>query len=380
MAICANSGQTADARVLTGAEQTGLYLSRLTGRTLAVAANPTSTVGGTHLVDFLLSRNIAVKAVFAPEHGFRGEADAGEHVADGLDAKTGLPVISLYGSHQKPTADDLRGIDLVLFDIQDVGVRFYTYISTLHLIMEACAENGVPLLVLDRPNPNGFYLDGPVLDPGYRSFVGMHPVPVVHGMTIGEYAQMVNGEGWLAGGARCRLEVVPCRNYTHRTHYRPPVKPSPNLPTYRSILLYPTLCFFEGTAASVARGTDFPFEAVGHPDYRPGGFTFTPRSMDGAKHPPFQDQPCRGRDFRGIPVGQLESRPGIDPGIIIDVWRACGGKSDFFNPFFTQLAGGPRLREQIEQGMTADAIRETWRPGLEQFRQIRQKYLLYPDF
>ena len=366
-------------QVMVGADQTPDYLPLLTGKRVAVVANQTSVIGDIHLVDSLLRLNIDIRRVFGPEHGFRGKADAGEHLANNIDAATGLPVVSLYGKHRKPTAADMDSLDLVVFDIQDVGVRFYTYISTLHYVMEACAENNVPLLVLDRPNPNGFYVDGPVLDTARaRSFVGMHPVPLVHGMTIGEYAMMLNGEHWLKNGEMCQLMVVKCRNYNHHTHYQLPIKPSPNLPTYRSVLLYPSLGLFEGTFMSVARGTDFPFEAIGHPDYNVAPFRFTPHSVEGAKYPPFKDVQCRGYDLRLVSTDSLEASVRINLKWLIDSYEYFLSKPDFFNSFLDKLAG-PELRKQIEKGMTEAEIRQSWQDGLRDFQQIRKKYLLYEE-
>lgn len=366
-------------QVMVGADQTAQYVPLLTGKRVAVVANQTSVIGDIHLVDSLLRLGIDIRRVFGPEHGFRGKADAGEHLADNIDAATGLPVVSLYGKHRKPTATDMDSLDIVIFDIQDVGVRFYTYISTLHYVMEACAENNVPLLVLDRPNPNGFYVDGPVLDTArVRSFVGMHPVPLVHGMTIGEYAMMLNGEHWLKNGEVCQLMVVPCKNYTHRTHYQLPIKPSPNLPTYRSVLLYPSLGLFEGTFMSVARGTDFPFEAIGHPDYNVAPFRFTPHSVEGAKYPPFKDVQCRGYDLRQISIESLEADARINLKWLIDSYNYFLSKPDFFQSFVDKLAG-PELRKQIEKGMTEAEIRQSWQDGLRDFQQIRKKYLLYEE-
>ncbi|MBF98097.1 MAG: hypothetical protein CMI36_03825, partial [Owenweeksia sp.] len=273
--------------LLTGAERAGAYLPLVYTKKVAVVANQTSVVKDQHLVDYLLKSKVNVVRVLAPEHGFRGTASAGEHVADGKDTRTGLPIVSLYGSHKKPTAADLQGIDVVIFDLQDVGARFYTYISTMTYVMEACAENGVEMIILDRPNPHGYYVDGPVLQEGYESFVGMHHVPVIHGMTMGEYARMVNGEGWLKGGVKCRLEVVSCQNYDHLTEYILPVKPSPNLPNQAAVALYPSLCFFEGTNVSVGRGTDTPFQVIGAPYFREGTTTFIPRGNDGAKNPKY---------------------------------------------------------------------------------------------
>ncbi len=370
----------AHSQVIVGTQQTADYLLFITGKRIAVVANQTSVIDTTHLVDSLLRLGIDIRRVFGPEHGFRGQADAGEHLSNNTDVRTGLPVVSLYGKHRKPTVADMDSLDLVVFDIQDVGVRFYTYISTLHYVMEACAENNVPLLVLDRPNPNGFYVDGPVLDTArVRSFVGMHPVPLVHGMTVGEYAMMINGEHWLKNGEVCQLMVVPCRNYTHCTHYQLPIKPSPNLPTYRSVLLYPSLGLFEGTFMSVARGTDFPFEAIGHPDYNVAPFRFTPRSVEGAKYPPFKDVQCRGYDLRQISTDSLEADARINLKWLIDSYEYFLSKSDFFNSFLDKLAG-PELRKQIEKGMTEADIRQSWQEGLRDFQQIRKKYLLYEDF
>ena len=367
-------------QVIVGAQQTTDYLPIITSKRIAIVANQTSVINNTHLVDSLLQLGIDIRRVFGPEHGFRGQADAGEHLDNNTDPKTGLPVISLYGKHRKPTAADMDSLEMVVFDIQDVGVRFYTYISTLHYVMEACAENNVPLLVLDRPNPNGFYIDGPVLDTATtRSFVGMHPVPLVHGMTIGEYAMMINGEHWLTGGEICQLMVVPCRNYTHRTHYQLPIKPSPNLPTYRSVLLYPSLGLFEGTFMSVARGTDFPFEAIGHPDYNVAPFRFTPHSVEGAKYPPFKDVLCRGYDLRTISTDSLESAARINLKWLIDSHEYFLSKPDFFQSFINKLAGS-ELRNQIEKGMTEDEIRLSWQEGLQNFQTIRKKYLLYEDY
>ena len=369
----------AHSQVTVGAQQTADYLPIITGKRIAVVANQTSVIDSTHLVDSLLRLGIDIRRVFGPEHGFRGQADAGEHLADNTDPQTGLQVVSLYGKHRKPTTADMDSLDIVIFDIQDVGVRFYTYISTLHYVMEACAENDVQLLVLDRPNPNGFYVDGPVLDTAVtRSFVGMHPVPLVHGMTVGEYAMMINGEHWLAGGEICRLMVVPCKGYTHSTHYQPPVRPSPNLPTYRSVLLYPSLGLFEGTFMSVARGTDFPFEAIGHPDYLAAPFRFTPHSVSGAKYPPFKDVPCRGYDLRTISTDSLEADTRINLKWLIDSYNYFISKPDFFNSFLSRLAG-PELRKQIEQGLTEDEIRQSWQEGLATFKMVRAKYLLYEE-
>jgi uncharacterized protein YbbC (DUF1343 family) len=334
-------------------------------------------IGQTHLVDKLLSIGINIKAIFAPEHGFRNLADAGENIESGKDQHTGIPLVSIYGSHLKPTAEDLKGIDVVIFDIQDVGARFYTYISTLHYIMESCAENHVKCIVLDRPNPNGFYFDGNIPDTAYRSFVGMDPVPVVHGMTVGEYAKMVNGEGWLKHGLKCDLIVIKCKNYTHKTLYELPVKPSPNLPNQNSVYLYPSLCFFEGTAISLGRGTSYPFQVFGSPALPDRGFSFVPQSVPGAKNPPLLGVKCFGTDLRDAIKKKLVPRSEVILDWVIEAYADFPQKDKFFTPYFDVLAGGTGLREQIQKGMTAEQIRTSWKEGLETFAKIREKYLLY---
>jgi uncharacterized protein YbbC (DUF1343 family) len=356
-----------------GAERLDQYLPGLRGKRVALVVNHTATVGRTHLVDTLLASGIEVKKILVPEHGFRGEADAGEHVGNATDKKTGLPLISLYGSNKKPTAAQLADVDVVLFDIQDVGVRFYTYISTMHYVMEACAEHGKKLLVLDRPNPNGHYFDGPVLKPAFRSFVGMHPIPVVHGLTVGELARMINGEGWLPGGAKCDLEVVKAANYTHRTKYVVPVRPSPNLPNEVSIRLYPSICFFENTPVSVGRGTPYPFQVIGGTNPKFGSFTFTPVSTPGAKNPPLQGQPCYGLDLRNDTLNHFTLR------YVLDFYRKADNPEKFFTSFFDKLAGTDVLRKQITAGLDEAAIRQSWRPELETYRATRKKYLLYAE-
>ncbi|MFH0760416.1 MAG: DUF1343 domain-containing protein [Bacteroidota bacterium] len=365
--------------ITCGADRTGEYLDLLKTARVGVVANPSSRCGDLHLVDFLLRSGIKVSRVFAPEHGFRGEAEAGEVIRDGKDTKTGLPVVSLYGNHKKPTPEDLAGLDWMVFDIQDVGVRFYTYISTLHYVMEACAENSVPLLVLDRPNPNGFYVDGPVLDTVFRSFVGMHPVPVVHGMTIGEYARMINGEGWLKSGIACRLIVIPCMGYDHQTEYVLPVKPSPNLPNQVSVYLYPGLCFFEGTIVSIGRGTEFPFQVYGHPDMK-SNFSFIPASIPGVvQRPPYEGEKCFGTDLRLTGIQEIAFRHGIVLDWLLGAYDELGRKDSFFTSYFNTLAGTDKLRQQISCGIPPVEIRRSWKKGLERFKKIRIKYLLYPD-
>lgn len=360
-----------------GAYRIDLYRGMIENKAVAIVANQTSMVGKTHLVDSLLSTGIRIKVIFAPEHGFRDLADAGETIQSGKDIRTGVPVISLYGNHLKPTPEDLRGIDVVLFDIQDVGTRFYTYISTLHYLLEACAENNIQCIVLDRPNPNGFYFDGNILDTAYRSFVGMDPVPIAHGMTVGEYAQMANGEGWLKGGIKCNLKVIKCENYTHKTLYQIPVKPSPNLPNQTSVYLYPSICFFEGTNISVGRGTAFPFQVYGSPDLPDRGFSFTPQSVPGAKNPPFLGKKCFGTDLRDAIKNKLVPEPAINLEWIIAAYNDYPHKERFFTPYFDVLAGGPVLREQIQKGMTPKQIHETWNEGLAEFGEKRANYLLY---
>jgi uncharacterized protein YbbC (DUF1343 family) len=375
--IVSQSCSGTDKIPVPGANQIDQYRSLLDGKSVAVLANQTSMIGSTHLVDTLISLGVNIKVIFAPEHGFRNLADAGELISDGKDPETGIPLISLYGSHLKPTTQDLAGIDVVIFDIQDVGTRFYTYISTLHYLLEACAENNVKCLVLDRPNPNGFYFDGNILDTAYRSFVGMDQVPVVHGMTVGEYAGMLNGEGMLNGGLKCELTVIRCRDYAHSTYYELPVKPSPNLPNQNSVYLYPSICFFEGTALSLGRGTSFPFQVFGGPLMPDRGFNFTPQSVPGAKNPPLLGVKCFGTDLRDATEKKLVPKPEINLDWIINAYNDFPDKDKFFIPYFDVLAGGPILREQIQKGMTSGEIKETWKDGLERFGKIREKYLLY---
>jgi len=370
-----------DADITMGAARTDLYLEALKSASqVGVVANHTTIVGEQHLVDQLLEMGVKVTKVFAPEHGFRGKADAGEKVESGKDAKTGLPIISLYGSHKKPTADDLEGLNVVIFDIQDVGARFYTYISTMTYVMEACAEHGVSVIVFDRPNPNGFYVDGPVLQEGFESFVGMLPIPVVHGMTIGELAKMINGEGWLEGDVQCDLTVIPCEGYKHNDIYTLPIKPSPNLPTMNSILLYPSLCFFEGTDFSVGRGTDTPFEVFGHPNLSVGSFMFVPKPNQGAKHPKHEGVPCLGWDLSEIGGKRIQQKQSLILDWVLDAYENFPQKDKFFleNGFFDKLAGTDQLRKQILSGMTEEQIRASWEPELSDFKKKREAYLLYP--
>lgn len=366
--------------IVVGAARTDAYLASLEEKRVAVITNQTGLIGATHLVDSLLALKVKVKKVFAPEHGFRGDADAGEHVKDGTDARTGLPLISLHGDNKKPKPEHLQDVDILVFDIQDVGVRFYTYISTLHYVMEAAAEQGKQVIVLDRPNPNGFFVDGPVLQMTHKSFVGMHPVPLVHGLTIGEYALMINGEGWLKGGKTCDLSVISCTGYDHNTVFTPPVRPSPNLPNASAIYLYPSLGFFEGTIVSVGRGTEKPFQCIGYPGCPMGRYSFTPRSVPGAKDPPYRDKVCTGLDLQDYGSFQSRMEKRINLQWLLGMYANAPDKAMFFNPFFDKLAGGTSLREQVSAAADEATIRASWQPGLEAFRTIRTKYLLYTDF
>ena len=362
-----------------GASQYDAYLPSLKDKKVAVVANATSMIGGQHLIDVLLDRNVDVIKVFAPEHGFRGQKDAGEIVNDEVDAQTGLAIISLYGKNKKPSPQSLQNIDVLVFDIQDVGVRFYTYLSTLHYVMEACAENSVPMILLDRPNPNGFYIDGPVLKSGYESFIGLHPVPLVYGMTIGEYGQMINGEGWLKNGVKCDLSVVKIKGYAHETRYNLPIKPSPNLPNMTSIYLYPSLALFEGTVVSVGRGTEFPFQAIGHPNYLQGDFQFTPLANVGAKTPKLNGQSCNGLDLRDVMSNTSRPTKQISLTWLMNFYEVLPDQENFFlkNNFFNKLAGNDLLMGQIKQGQSQDEIRASWRDDLKAFGQVRERYLIY---
>jgi uncharacterized protein YbbC (DUF1343 family) len=362
---------------ILGIDQLHLVKDSLVGKRIAVVGNQTSTVRNVHLVDTLLNLKLKVVKVFSPEHGFRGQADAGEKVSSTVDEKTGIPLISLYGNNKKPTPEQISDIDVVIYDIQDVGVRFYTYISTLHYVMEACAENGKQLIVLDRPNPNGHYIDGPVLEEQFKSFVGMHPVPIVYGMTTGEFAMMVNGENWLRNGLVCRLLVVPCKHYDRKSRYVLPVPPSPNLRTERAVSLYPSLCLFEGTTVSVGRGTEKPFEIYGHPRFPRLDYSFTPHSVYGAKTPLHENKLCFGFDLEKTNPKRHHE---LDLTFLIKARELLGDSVAFIDQpmFFDKLAGTATLREQILKGWEIKAIRETWQPGLEKFKAIRKKYLLYP--
>ena len=374
----------ANAQVSVGAERLDTYLPLIIDKKVALIVNPSSLVGEQHLVDLLLENKVEVIRIMAPEHGFRGKADAGEYIKDGIDAKTGLPIVSLYGKHKKPYKEDVADVDFVIFDLQDVGTRFYTYISTLQYVMEACAEHGTSVLVLDRPNPNGHYVDGPVLKPEFKSFVGMQEIPIVHGMTVAEYANMLNQEGLLENGIKCDLHWVTCTAYDHRTNYSLPVRPSPNLPNDTAIALYPSLCLFEGTKVSVGRGTNFPFQVVGHPDHSSklfkedwAKFYFIPKPNEGSKHPKLEGEECYGKDLRGREIYELDQ---IELELLISFYNNLGRNGDFFISFFEKLAGTDELRKQIESGMSASEIRSSWKKDLKHFKETRKKYLLYKDW
>ena len=357
-------------QIKVAAKRTNIYIPLLKQQKIAVVGNQSSRIKDIHLVDSLLTLGIDVVKVFSPEHGFRGTADAGVKIEDGIDVKTGIPIVSLYGKNKKPYAEQLAGIDILLFDIQDVGARFYTYISTLHYIMEAAAENNIKVIVLDRPNPNGHYIDGPIREKGFESFVGMHPIPIVHGMTIGEYAQMINGENWIS--TKCDLKVIKMKNYTHNMSYDLPIKPSPNLPNARSVNLYPSLCLFEGTTVSIGRGTDYPFQQFGAP-YLESNYSFTPKSGEGSKSPKHENKECFGTDLRFQDNYLTE----INLNWLIEAYNNCPDKEKFFNNFFDKLAGTDKLKKQIITGKTAKEIKVSWKEGIKEFKEIRKSYLLY---
>lgn len=365
-----------NSRILTGAEQSRLYLELLKDKNVGIVANQTSILpqsNNQHVVDFLLAKGIKVRKVFVPEHGFRGQADAGEKVDNTVDSKTGLPIISLYGNNKKPKPDQIADLDILIFDLQDVGTRFYTYISTMHYLMEAAAENGKKVLILDRPNPNGDYIAGPVLKEGFESFVGMHPIPVVHGLTVGELAMMINGEKWLKSGLTADLKVIPVANWDHNTSYALPIKPSPNLPNDLSIRLYPSTCFFEGTIVSLGRGTYFPFQVYGYPDPKFGDFSFTPVSIEGmSKTPPHQDQKCYGVDLRNEAMTQQFTLK-----YLLDAYNKSGKGQAFFTNYFNTLAGTDELKKMIIAGKTEAEITASWEADLEKYRTLRSKYLIY---
>ncbi len=364
--------------IITGAERLDILLPLIKDKRVALLVNQTSMVSSSHLVDTLLTYKINIKRIFAPEHGFRGSADAGEHVRDSVDAKTKIKIISLYGDKKKPSAEDLKDVDVMIFDIQDVGARFYTFISSLHYLMEACADNNKQLIVLDRPNPNGWYIDGPVLKKEFQSFVGVDPIPVVHGLTVGEYAQMVNGEKWLPNATQCNLKVIECLNYNRTMHYSLPVKPSPNLPNDMAVYNYASICYFEGTDISVGRGTDYPFQMIGAPQITVRNFSFTPQSKLGAKNPPHINQVCFGWDLRRVNTSKGE----INLSYLLKTYATFPDTVKYFlaNGFFDKLAGTDELRKQIITGKSETEIKASWKNGLDEYKKMRKKYLLYKDF
>lgn len=365
--------------VKVGAEQTNLYFPLLAGKRVAILSNQTGIVGNEHLVDLLLRNTINVVGIFSPEHGFRGIADAGEHVSNSVDEKTGIPIWSLYESKSnKPSVDKLNSFDVLVFDLQDVGTRFYTYYITMSHMMDACAEFGKKMIILDRPNPNGFYVDGPVLDMKYKSGVGWLPIPIVHGMTLGELALMINGEKWLPNNRTCNVVVIPCKNYTHQTLYKLPIPPSPNLPNMQAVYLYPSICLFEGTVMSVGRGTSFPFQVYGHPDYKGSSFFFVPQSVPGAKNPPYLGQKCYGVDVRNIPEEYIRKN-GFDLSYIIDAYNNLKIGDSFFTPFFEKLVGVDYIRKEIIAGKSAQEIKERWNNDVQKFKKLRRPYLLYEE-
>ncbi len=368
-----------DSTLRVGAEMYEKYLPLLEGKRVAVMTNQSGRVGEEHLVDFLVGKDVNLVGIFSPEHGFRGTADAGEHVSSSVDKKTGIPIWSLYGSGTgKPTTRQMAQFDLLLFDLQDVGLRFYTYYASMARLMDACAQHDKPMIVLDRPNPNGFYVDGPILDMKHKSGVGWLPIPVVHGMTLGELALMINGEKWLPQGRVCDVTVIPCENYTHQTKYELPVAPSPNLPNIHSIYLYPSTCLFEGTVMSLGRGTPFPFEVYGHPDYKDSEFSFTPRSMSGAKHPPLQNKKCYGVDLRETDNEVIWAYK-FDLSYVIDAYHNLDIGNKFFTSFFEKLVGVDYIRKDIMAGKSHEEIRDKWSDDVKHFEEQRRPYLLYEE-
>lgn len=365
--------------VILGAEQTKAYLPILKNKRVALFSNHTGMVGNKHTLDILIENNVNVVAIFSPEHGFRGTADAGEHVSSSVDEKTGVPILSLYdGNLGRTSEENIRKFDMLVVDIQDVGLRFYTYYASMVRLMDACAEFNRKMLILDRPNPNGFYVDGPVLDMKYKSGVGWLPIPVVHGMTLGELALMTNGERWLPASRVCDVTVIPCKNYTHQTRYVLPVPPSPNLPDMKSIYLYPSTCYFEATPVSLGRGTDKPFQVYGHPNMKGYDFTFTPRSISGAKNPPQLDRLCYGVDLSGKSDEEIWEK-GIDLSYLIDAYRNLNLDDHFFRPFFELLIGNENIRKMIKSGKSADEIKASWKDDVERFREQRKPYLVYSE-
>ena len=377
--LCTNAQKTNNSRIAVGAEQTSEYFPILKNKKIAVFSNHTGMIGNKHTVDVLIENKLNVVAIFSPEHGFRGDADAGEHVSSSVDSKTGVPILSLYdGKAGKPSEESMRKFDVLLVDIQDVGLRFYTYYISMVKLMDACAEYNRKMIILDRPNPNGHYVDGPILDMKYKSGVGWLPIPVVHGMTLGELALMVNGEKWLPASKECDVTVIKCKNYTHRSLYQLPVAPSPNLPNMKAIYLYPSTCYFEATPVSLGRGTSLPFQIYGHPNMRGYDYSFTPKSVPGAKNPPQLDKLCYGKDLSGLSDKEIWEK-GVDLSYVIDAYTNLNMGEHFFRPFFELLIGTDYVRKMIIQGKSADEIKAMWKDDVEKFKVQRKPYLLYAE-
>ncbi|TWV13155.1 DUF1343 domain-containing protein [Bacteroidaceae bacterium HV4-6-C5C] len=378
--LCAPAiSQAQESRVIPGDEQTSEYFPILKGKQIAVFSNHTGMLGNKHVLDILLENKFNVTAIFSPEHGFRGDADAGEHVASSVDSKTGVPILSLYdGKEKKPSAASMAKFDILIVDIQDVGLRYYTYYATMCRLMDVCAEYHKKVLILDRPNPNGHYVDGPILDMKYKSGVGWLPIPTVHGMTLGELALMVNGEKWLPESRKCDITVIKCKNYTHQTLYRLPIAPSPNLPNMKAVYLYPSTCYFEATPVSLGRGTSLPFQIYGHPDMTGYSYSFTPKSMPGAKTPPQMDKLCHGVDLSKLSDEEIYAK-GIDLSYIINAYRNLNIGDKFFYNSFEKLVGRDYVRRMIEEGKSANEIKAMWKSDVEKFKKQRRPYLLYKE-
>lgn len=377
--LCTNAQKANNSRIAVGAEQTSEYFPILKNKKIAVFSNHTGMIGNKHTVDVLLENKLNVVAIFSPEHGFRGDADAGEHVSSSVDSKTGVPILSLYdGKAGRPSEESMRKFDVLLVDIQDVGLRFYTYYISMVKLMDACAEYNRKMIILDRPNPNGHYVDGPILDMKYKSGVGWLPIPVVHGMTLGELALMVNGEKWLPASKECDVTVIKCKNYTHHSLYQLPVAPSPNLPNMKAIYLYPSTCYFEATPVSLGRGTSLPFQIYGHPNMRGYDYAFTPKSVPGAKNPPQLDKLCYGKDLSGLSDKEIWEK-GVDLSYVIDAYTNLNMGEHFFRPFFELLIGTDYVRKMIIQGKSADEIKAMWKDDVEKFKVQRKPYLLYAE-
>ena len=377
---CSNPTEHSEPKLKVGAERSEIYLPLLEGKKVGLVVNQSSMVDSVHLINFLVSKGVDVKGIYAPEHGYKGNVERGKHVDGEIDAETGIPVYSLYGKNHKPSPEILEGIDVMIFDMQDVGVRFFTYIYTMTRVMEASAENGIKVMVLDRPNPIGYYVDGPVLQPGFESGVGLFPIPVIHGLTVGEFAKMVNGERWLKDSIQCDLEVIKVENYTHETKYQLPVFPSPNLAEMKSIYLYPSICLFEGANVNEGRGTYKPFQQFGAPYYTPKDFSYVPESIPVlALHPKFEGETCYGYDLSGMTISELQDIKQLEIKYLIDFYNKCDDKENFFTSFFDKLAGTDQLRLQIIEGKTEEQIRASWQEDLDKYKQMRNKYLLYND-